>query len=53
MQENHQLPRVVVTGMGVISALGVGLDKFWDGLRAGQSGIRKIESFDTSAFTTQ
>ena len=53
MQENHQLPRVVVTGMGVISALGVGLDKFWDGLKAGQSGIRKIESFDTSGFTTQ
>ena len=53
MQENHRLPRVVVTGMGVISALGVGLEKFWDGLKAGQSGIRKIEAFDTSAFTTQ
>jgi 3-oxoacyl-[acyl-carrier-protein] synthase II len=39
--------------MGVISALGVGLEKFWDGLKAGQSGIRKIEAFDTSAFTTQ
>ncbi len=53
MQENHRLPRVVVTGMGVISALGVGLEKFWDGLKAGQSGIRKIEAFDTSGFTTQ
>ena len=53
MQENHQLPRVVVTGMGVVSALGTGVDTFWEGLKSGKSGIRKIESFDASGFTTQ
>lgn len=53
MQDKHQPHRVVVTGMGVISALGTGLDKFWEGLKSGRSGIRRIESFDASTFTTQ
>jgi 3-oxoacyl-[acyl-carrier-protein] synthase II len=34
--------RVVVTGMGIVSALGTGMDKVWANLTAGQSGIRKI-----------
>jgi 3-oxoacyl-[acyl-carrier-protein] synthase II len=51
--QNHQLPRVVVTGIGIISALGTGVDNFWEALKSGKSGIRKIESFDTSAFATK
>ncbi len=40
--------RVVVTGMGVISPVGIGLNKFWDSLVKGKSGIDKITRFDTS-----
>lgn len=40
--------RVVVVGMGVVSALGQGLDATWAGLVAGRSGVRTIESFDPS-----
>ncbi len=46
--------RVVVTGMGVISALGPDRDSFWRALTAGISGIRPIQSVDTAGlrFTT-
>ncbi len=40
--------RVVVTGMGVVSSLGVGLQKNWGDLLAGKSGITAIENFDVS-----
>lgn len=49
----QELPRVVITGMGVISPIGIGVDKFWESLKAGQSGIDTITSFDASGFTTQ
>jgi len=42
--------RVVVTGMGVISPVGSGAEKFWKALLAGQSGIRPITHFDISQF---
>lgn len=42
------MKRVVVTGMGIVSPLGVVVDSVWSRLIAGQSGIRKIESFDVS-----
>ena len=41
--------RVVVTGFGVVSSLGTGMDKFWGGLLAGKSGIGPITKFDASA----
>jgi 3-oxoacyl-[acyl-carrier-protein] synthase II len=41
-------PRVVVTGMGALSALGPDVDSTWDGLVAGRSGVRPIERFDPS-----
>ncbi len=47
------LPRVVVTGFGVVSPIGTGVDAFWDSLRSGRSGIDKITGFDASAFSTQ
>jgi 3-oxoacyl-[acyl-carrier-protein] synthase II len=40
--------RVVVTGLGVVSALGNRIEEFWRNLTAGQSGINKINFFDTS-----
>ncbi|MDI2091016.1 beta-ketoacyl-ACP synthase II [Commensalibacter oyaizuii] len=40
--------RVVVTGMGIVSPLGIGIDNVWNQLVAGKSGIRAISSFDAS-----
>ena len=40
--------RVVVTGVGAITPIGIGAAATWDGLVAGRSGIRRIEAFDTS-----
>lgn len=42
--------RVVVTGLGVVSSIGIGKDEFWKNLIAGKSGISDIELFDTSAY---
>lgn len=45
--------RIVITGMGVISPVGTGLNKFWTSLINGQSGIDKITRFDTSNLPTK
>src|SRR4029453_258321 len=45
--------RVVVTGMGVLSALGNTVASTWDGLLAGRSGITTISAFDPSRLTSQ
>ncbi|HPU44138.1 MAG TPA: beta-ketoacyl synthase N-terminal-like domain-containing protein, partial [Dictyoglomaceae bacterium] len=45
--------RVVVTGVGVISPLGVGKDVFWEGLKNGRSGISYISKFPTDDFSTK
>jgi len=41
---------VVVTGIGVISSIGIGKDAYWNSLIAGRSGIGEVERFDTSKF---
>jgi len=41
-------PRVVITGIGVVSPFGVGRERFWDGISRGRSGTRAITQFDTS-----
>jgi len=45
--------RVVVTGVGVVSPVGIGKDPFWNSVSNGRSGISFIESFDTAQFTTR
>jgi 3-oxoacyl-[acyl-carrier-protein] synthase II len=40
--------RAVVTGLGAVTPLGVGVDAFWDGMIAGRSGVREIQGFDAS-----
>jgi 3-oxoacyl-[acyl-carrier-protein] synthase II len=42
-------PRAVVTGLGIVSPIGLTVEEFWSNLRAGVSGIDYITSFDTSA----
>src|SRR5437867_2937748 len=45
--------RVVVTGIGLVSSLGIGTDANWAALTAGCSGVDTIAKFDASQFTTQ
>ena len=40
--------RVVVTGLGIVSSIGIGKDCFWKNLIKGKSGISKVSLFDTS-----
>ncbi|MDP3697939.1 MAG: beta-ketoacyl-[acyl-carrier-protein] synthase family protein [Candidatus Taylorbacteria bacterium] len=42
--------RVVVTGLGVVSSIGIGKEEFWRNLIAGKSGISEVELFDTSDY---
>ena len=45
--------RVVITGIGVISSIGIGKEAFWESLRKGRSGIARITSFDPAPLATQ
>jgi len=45
--------RVVVTGLGLVTPLGTGLEKNWQALMEGRSGIRKISHFCADAFASR
>jgi len=45
--------RVVITGLGVVSPVGIGVDNAWKNLVAGQSGITRITKFDPEPFASQ
>ncbi len=45
--------RVVITGLGLICAVGNNVDEVWQGLLAGKSGVNKITQFDASQFACQ
>lgn len=49
--DEHQPPRrVVITGLGVVTSIGIGVADFLAGLRSGRSGVKPITSFDTSGY---
>ena len=45
--------RVVITGMGIVSPVGTGIEHAWKNILAGKSGVRKIDTFDASDCATQ
>jgi 3-oxoacyl-[acyl-carrier-protein] synthase II len=45
--------KVVVTGLGVVSSVGIGKDSFWSSIISGKSGISKVSSIDTKDFRCQ
>ena len=53
MMADQNRRRVVITGLGVVTPLGIGVEKTWQGLTTGQSGITKITRFDASNYACQ
>ncbi|MBR1380435.1 MAG: beta-ketoacyl-ACP synthase II [Alphaproteobacteria bacterium] len=47
------MKRVVITGMGIVSPVGTGIEYAWKNIIAGVSGVRKIDTFDVSESATQ
>lgn len=43
-------PEVVVTGLGMVTSIGIGREQFWSSLIAGRSGFKPVQTFDTSSF---
>ncbi len=44
---------IVITGVGIVSPIGIGVEAFWRALLAGESGIRPIDRFDSSGLTVR
>ncbi len=49
----EQQRRVVITGLGCVTPIGIGREQYWNSLKEGKSGVRRIESFDPSEFNVQ
>jgi len=49
----HQKRRVVVTGLGVITPIGLTVDEYWESMMQGKSGVAPISYFDTTNFVTK
>ncbi len=45
--------RVVITGLGVLTSLGMEIEEFWNNIISGKSGIKKIEKFDTAEYPSK
>lgn len=50
MERSH---RVAITGVGVVSPIGIGKSRLWDSFMRGRSGVRRITAFDPSDYETQ
>ena len=49
-QEDH---RIVITGLGIVSSIGVGKEAFWENCLQGVSGIKPIQGFDVSSYRSR
>lgn len=45
--------KVVITGLGIVSPIGIGIDNFWTAALSGTCGVKRITSFDISAYRSQ
>ena len=45
--------RVVITGMGVVTSVGIGIEQFWDSIISGKSGVSRIETFDVEKIASK
>lgn len=45
--------RVVITGAGVVSSLGLGLEQFWEAIKEGKNGISEVTRIDVSSLSTK
>ena len=45
--------RVVITGLGAVTPIGIGKEKFWEALKAGTNGVGRITHFDPTGYTAQ
>jgi 3-oxoacyl-[acyl-carrier-protein] synthase II len=52
MAEDKRQPKVVVTGMGAITAQGVNLDEYWEGVRGGRVAIREVQHLSMDGYRT-
>lgn len=48
-----ELRRVVITGLGILSSVGIGKEKFWESIKNGRSGIRPISHFNAQTFPSK
>ena len=53
MMRERAMRRIVVTGLGVVTPLGTGVEKTWNALCAGASGIGRITKFDPTGYDAQ
>lgn len=53
MANTNQRRRVVVTGMGAVTPIGLNVKEFWEGMMVGKSGVRPITYFDVSQYDTK
>ena len=53
MMEERPEIRVAVTGIGVLSSIGAGVDAFWESLASGKSGIGPVTRFDSEAYPSR
>jgi 3-oxoacyl-[acyl-carrier-protein] synthase II len=53
MTKRNGRRRVWITGLGLVTPIGIGRDRFWSGLQAGRSPVRRLDRFDPGAFRSQ
>ena len=49
----YVMRRVVITGMGIVSPVGTGVEHAWKNILAGKSGVRKVDSFEVEDLASQ